>query len=193
MGVASGCVPWSDWTQHVSIVSAPPLYSKILSHGPSRVRSMSGSVPLGSSALTSEMSVGHYTVQMAYVCIWKITGFPEWKQCITSMPHPFQFAKNLPSGPSRRSILLQIGFQWLLISGEVDRSLSWCWHLTYKSQCKSADFYFSFALIQLCNTMVTHFQHLLHVCPDFVHHGLRNSLEPLFKGFVVNNSDLMLC
>ena len=92
-------------------------------------------VLLGSSALISEKLLGHCTAWMAYVCIQKILGFQWWMQCTALMPHPLQFAKNLPSGPSRRSITLQLGFQRLLVSREVDRSLSWFWHLAYKSQC----------------------------------------------------------
>ena len=91
--LASGCVPWSDQTQCTGIASTPPPSSQRLSHGPSRLGSMSGSVLLGSSALTFEMWLGHYTAQMAYICIWKILGFPWWKQCIAATPEPLQFAK----------------------------------------------------------------------------------------------------
>ena len=127
--------------------------SKRLSHCQSRLSSMPGSVPLGSSALTSETWLGHYTVWMPYICIPKILGFPWWKQCISLTPQPLQLDRNLPSGPSRRSILLQLGFQWLLVPGEADRSLSWFWHSAYESQCKSTDLHLLCTLIQLHYTM----------------------------------------
>ena len=47
--------------------------------------------------------------------------------------------QNLPTGLSRKSITLPLGFQWILVYGEADRSLSWFWQLAYKSQCKSTD------------------------------------------------------
>ena len=100
---------------------------------------MSGSVPLGSSAFTSEKWQGHCTAQMAYIRTWKILSFPWWKQCIASMLHPCWFAKNPLSDLGRRNILLQPNFLWHPVFGEVDRSLSWFWHWAYKSQCKSPD------------------------------------------------------
>ena len=151
--LASGCVPWSYRIQCAGIVSVHPLSLKRLLHHPSRLSSMSGSVALGSSALISEMWLGYYTAWTAYIHIWKILGFPWWKQCIALMPHPLQFAKNLPPGPSRRSNLLQLGFQWLLVPGEADRVFLSFWHSAYKIQCKSADLSLSCTLIQLHYTM----------------------------------------
>ena len=84
---------------------------------------MSGSVLLGSSALTFEKWQGHCTARTAYIHTKKIQGFPQWKWCIASMLHPWQFSKKLLSGPSRRNILPQLGFLWLPALGEVDRSL----------------------------------------------------------------------
>ena len=84
---------------------------------------MSSLVPLGSSALTSEMWLGHCTAQTACIHIQKILGFPQWKQCTASMPHPLQFPKNPPSSLSKRSIPLQLGFLWLLVYEEADGSL----------------------------------------------------------------------
>ena len=70
------------------------------------------------------------------------------------MPHLLQFAKNLPSGPSRRSILHQLGFQWLLVSGEADRILPWFWAFSLgNSMQKCTDLHLSCALIQLHYTM----------------------------------------
>ena len=127
--LASGCVPRCDWTQHAGIASSPPQSSRRLSHHPNRLSSMSSLVPLDNFALISEMWLGYCTAQMAYIHIKKIQGFPWWMQCTALMPHPLQFANNLPSGLSRKSIPLQLGFQWILVSGKADRSLSWFWHL----------------------------------------------------------------
>ena len=123
------------------------------SHHTSRLSSVSGSVPLGSSALTFKLWLGHYKAQMACVCTWRILVCPWWKQCIALMPHPLQSAKNLLSGPSRRSILHQWGSWWLLVSGEADRSLFWFQHSVYENQCKSIDLHLSCTLIQLHYTM----------------------------------------
>ena len=38
-----------------------------------------------------------------------------------------------------------------------------------------------------------HFQHLLHVCPNFIHHWWGNPSEPLSEGLIINNSDFMFC
>ena len=72
---------------------------------------MLGSVPPGSSALTFEMCLGYYTAQKACICTQIILGFPWWKQCIALTPHPLQSAKKLPLGPSRSSILHDLGSQ----------------------------------------------------------------------------------
>ena len=114
---------------------------------------MSGLVPLGSFALAFATWPGYYTAQTTYIHNQNILGFPWQKQCIALVPHPLQFAKNLPSGPSMSSILLSIGFQWILLSREADRSLSWFWHSAYECQCKSTDLHLSFTPIQLYYTM----------------------------------------
>ena len=160
---------------------------------------MLGSVPLDSSALTLEKWQGHCTVQMAYLCTQRILGFPQWRQCIALMLHPWQFAKNPLSGPSQRKILFWLGFLWLCVFGEVDRSLSWFWHLSYKSQCKSAGLHLSCSLSQPHYTMAlarmdgTQFQHILHVCMDIIHHQRGNSSELLLEAFIGTNPDLMFC
>ena len=120
---------------------------------PSRLCSTLSSVLLGSSALISEMWLGHCTAQMAYVCIQKILGFPWWNQYTASIFCPLLFAKNPPSSPSRRSILLPVGFQWLTVSGEADRSLSWFWYWAYRSQYKNADLHLSYTPRLLHYTM----------------------------------------
>ena len=73
---ASGCVPGSDQIQHIYVSSAPPQSLRRLLHHPNRLSSMSGSVPLGSSALTFEKWQGHITTQMVYVHTQKVLGFP---------------------------------------------------------------------------------------------------------------------
>ena len=195
----SGCVPRSNWKQHASMACAPPLSSKRLSCHPNRSSSMSSSVPLGSSALTSEMWLVHCTAGMAHVHIWKILCFPQWKQCTASMPCSLQFAKNPPSGLSRKSIPLPLGFQWLLVSGkQIGVFLGYGIYLIkVNANVQTSVFlgpqYDCVTLWALTGADCTHFQHLLHMCLDLIHHGLGNPSEPLFKRFIINNSDFMFC
>ena len=82
-----------------------------------------------------------------------ILGSPQCKQHIALMPRPLQSAKNLPSSPSRRSILHQLGSQWPLVSMEVDRSLSCLAFILWKS-------------IQKCRPLS-----FLHTNTTALHHG----------------------
>ena len=158
------------------------------------------SVPLGSSALISETWPGHCTAWMAYLHISNILGFPWWKQCTALMPHPLLLAKNPPSGPSRRSIPLPLGIEWLPVSGEVDWSLFGSGIELTKVNAKARTSIFlahqyncitPWALWALTGTDGSHFQCLLHVYLDLIHHGWGNPFELLFKGFIINNSDFM--
>ena len=121
---------------------------------------------------------------MAYIHIQIILDFLQWRQCIASKLHP--------SGPNRRNIMLQPGFWWLHGCEAVDKNPTWFWHSAYGSQCKSTVLHPSCTLILLHCTIGSDLTHFLHMCMDFIHHWREGPLEPLFEGFIISDSDLML-
>ena len=76
---------------------------------------------------------------------------------------------------------------------------SWSWLSACRSQCKSTVLCPSCALTLLNYTWAltqvngAHFQHLLQMCTDLIHHWRLNPLELLFEGFIVSVPDLILC
>ena len=141
----SGCFPRSNWTQHTSAAHAPIL--SLGRHHPNRLSSTLSSVPLGSSVLISEMQWGPLHSPNGICSHSKIPRFPTVKAVyyfnalsIVICQKP-TFRSKKYATPIRLSMASCI---W-----EADRSLSYFWHLAYKSQCKSTDFLLSCAPILL--------------------------------------------
>ena len=140
----SGYALRSVWTQHTSIANILPWFWRRQSHHPSRLNNMLGSICLDSSALTSGRSQGLCTTQRAFVHIWKILGFPPWRQYTALMLHPWWSAKNLLSGPGKKDIQLPWDFQGPLVWRAVDKNHFWSLHSICRGLCKSADLHPSF-------------------------------------------------
>ena len=145
---------WSN-TTCINISSAPPLSLRRLSHHPNRLSSVvrfSSPRPVQHQPLKS----GRIIAQALMACVHthKIPNFPQWKQYIASMLHPWQFAKNPLSDRDRRNIRAPtklsmascIWGKWIGVFLGSDIELM-------KSQCKSADLCLSCAPTQLHYTM----------------------------------------
>ena len=90
---------------------------------------------------------------------------------------PFLFTKNPPSDPSRGGIPLPLGFQWLPVSR---KQIGIFLHSSIELTKVNAKVQTSVFLVHqhdcitpwaLTRVDSTHFQHLLHMCLDLIHHG----------------------